>query len=92
MQHTNFSFVIANDVNMEEVRDLRHYDREPYNLILLHGLTGTDTDWMYSGVAQEMAVQFNLNVFMPTTGNSFYLNKGYRGANWCQFIGDELPR
>ena len=46
MQHANFSFVIANDVYMPEVRDLRHYERERYNLILLHGLTGTDTDWL----------------------------------------------
>lgn len=91
MQHTNFAFVIANDMNMEEVRDLRHYDRETFNLILLHGLTGTDTDWMYSGPAQEMAVQFNLNVFMPTTGNTFYLDKGYVGANWSEYIGKELP-
>lgn len=90
MQHANFAFVIPNDVEMAEVMDLRHYDREPYNLILLHGLTGTDTDWLYGGVAQEMAIQFNLNVFMPTTGNSFYLDKGYRGANWGEYVGSEL--
>ena len=91
MQHANFAFVIANDVWMEEVVDLRHYDREPYNLILLHGLTGTDTDWLYGGMAQEMAVRYNLNVFMPTTGNSFYIDKGYPGANWCEYVGSELP-
>ena len=61
------------------------------NLILLHGLTGTDTDWLYGGVAQEMAIQYNLNIFMPTTGNSFYLDKGYRGRNHCEFIAEELP-
>ena len=90
MQHANFAFVLANDVSMEEVKDLRHYDRETGNLILLHGLTGTDTDWLYGGLAQEMAIQFNLNVFMPTTGNSFYLDGGYRGANWCEYVGSEL--
>ena len=71
MQHANFSFVLTNDVAMEEVFDLKYYDRDPMNLILLHGLTGTDTDWLYGGVAQLMAIQYNLNVFMPTTGNSF---------------------
>lgn len=91
MQHTNFAFVLANDVNMEEVREPKHYDREPMNLILLHGLTGTDTDWLYGGVAQEMAVQYHLNVFMPTVGNTFYLDKGYAGANWCEYVGSELP-
>ena len=91
MQHANFSFVIPNDVAMEEVFDHSYYDREPLNLILLHGLTGTDTDWLYGGVAQEMAIQYNLNIFMPTTGNSFYLNKGYQGRNYSDFIAVELP-
>ena len=91
MQHTNFSFVLPNDVAMEEVFDLKYYDRDPMNLILLHGLTGTDTDWLYGGVAQLMAIQYNVNIFMPTTGNSFYLDKGYKGGNYCQFIAEELP-
>lgn len=91
MQHANFSFVLPNDVEMEEVFDLKYYDRDPMNLILLHGLTGTDTDWLYGGVAQLMAIQYNVNIFMPTTGNSFYLDKGYIGGNYCTFIAEELP-
>lgn len=91
MQHANFSFVLPNDVAMEEVFDLKYYDRDPVNLILLHGLTGTDTDWLYGGVAQLMAIQYNVNIFMPTTGNSFYLDKGYPGGNHCEFIAEELP-
>lgn len=91
MQHANFCFVLPNDVEMEEVYDLRHYDRDPINLILLHGLTGTDTDWLYGGNAQLMAIQYNLNIFMPTTGNSFYLDKGYKGGNYGSFIAEELP-
>lgn len=91
MQHANFSFVLPNDVEMEEVFDKSHYERDTMNLILLHGLTGTDTDWLFGGVAQEMAIQYNINVFMPTTGNSFYLNKGYTGANYADFIAEELP-
>ena len=91
MQHANFAFAIANDVPMPEVRDLRHYDRETCNLILLHGLTGTDTDWLYGGLAQDLSIQYNMNVFMPTAGNTFYLDKGYPGANWCEYIGSELP-
>ena len=47
MQHTNFSFVLPNDFIMEEIKDPRHYDRPTKSLILLHGLTGTDTDWLY---------------------------------------------
>lgn len=91
MQHANFAFVLPNDVNMEEVRDPRHYDRPPKSLILLHGLTGTDSDWLFGGVAQEMAIQYNLAVFMPTTGNSFYLDRGYPGGNYGSFVGEEFP-
>ena len=90
MQHANFTFVLPNDVEMEEVFDKKYYDRDPMNLILLHGLTGTDTDWLYGGVAQEMAIQYNLNIVMPTTGNSFYLDRGYTGANYSEFVGEEL--
>lgn len=91
MQHANFSFVLPNDVEMEEVRDKRYYQRPAGSLILLHGLTGTDTDWLFGGVAQQVAIQYNLAVFMPTTGNSFYLDKGYRGGNFASFVGEELP-
>lgn len=91
MQHANFSFVLPNDVEMEEVREIRHYDRPPGNLILLHGLTGTDTDWLFGGMAQMMAIQYNLNIFMPTTGNSFYLDRGYDGCNFSTFVGEEFP-
>ncbi|MBR6115243.1 MAG: acetylesterase [Oscillospiraceae bacterium] len=91
MQHANFSFVLPDDTFMPEVRDPRHYERPPKTLILLHGLTGTDTDWLFRGAAQEMAVQYNLAVFMPTAGNSFYLDRGYPGGNYAAFIGEEFP-
>lgn len=91
MQHANFSFVLPNDVVMEEVRQPRHYDRPTKSLILLHGLTGTDTDWLFGGVAQEMAIQYNLAVFMPTAGNFFYLDRGYPGGNYGTFVGEEFP-
>ena len=91
MQHANFAFVLPNDVEMPEVIDPRHYDRPTKTLILLHGLTGTDTDWLYGGVAQEMSKQYNLAVFMPTVGNFFYLDHGYAGGNFASFIGEELP-
>ena len=91
MQHANFSFVLPNDYTPEEQGDSKHYARPPKALILLHGLTGTDTDWLYSGAAQAVSRKYNLAVFMPTTGNSFYLNRGYAGGDFSAFIGEELP-
>ncbi len=46
MQHASFSFVLPNDVEMAEVRGPRHYEYPTKTLILLHGLTGADTDWL----------------------------------------------
>lgn len=91
MQHANFSFVLPNDVTPEEAGEARHYERPAKTLILLHGLTGTDTDWLYSGAAQAVSRRYNLAVFMPTTGNSFYLDRGYDGGNFGAFVGRELP-
>lgn len=90
-QHANFAYCLPYDTEMEEVKDPSCYERDTKSLILLHGLTGTDTDWLYGGVAQMMAIQYNLAVFMPTTGNSFYLDRGYEGGNFATYIGEELP-
>lgn len=91
MQHANFAYCLPYDTEMEEVKDPSCYDRETKSLILLHGLTGTDTDWLFGGLAQMLSYQYNLAVFMPTTGNSFYLDKGYEGGNYCTYVGEELP-
>ena len=91
MQHANFAYCLPYDTEMEEVKDPSCYERETKSLILLHGLTGTDTDWLFGGLAQMLSYQYNLAIFMPTTGNSFYLDKGYEGGNFCTYVGEELP-
>lgn len=91
MQHANFAYALPYDTAMEEVRDPSNYERPAKSLILLHGLTGTDTDWLFGGLAQMLSYQYNLAIFMPTTGNSFYLDRGYEGGNFCTYIGEELP-
>lgn len=91
MQHANFAYCLPYDTEPEEVKDPSQYDRPMKSLILLHGLTGTDTDWLFGGVAQMISYQYNLAVFMPTTGNSFYLDRGYQGGNFATYVGEELP-
>ena len=63
MQHTNFCFVLPNDFVMEEIKDPANYERPAKSLILLHGLTGTDTDWLYGGIAQEISKVYYENGF-----------------------------
>lgn len=90
-QHTNFCFVLPNDVSPEERAGNPCYGRPAKTAILLHGYTGTDTDWMYGGCAQQLAIDYNLNVFMPTAGNNFYLNRPWQGERYCDFVGVEFP-
>ncbi|MBQ9157619.1 MAG: acetylesterase [Eubacterium sp.] len=88
---TDFSFVLPNDVKAADQESNPHYGRPAKTLYLLHGFTGTDTDWLWGGGnAHHIADQYNLNVIMPTTGNSWYLDRPGKGNKNCSFIGQEL--
>ena len=62
---TNFRYVLPCDVPPEMVQGNRHFERPAKNLYLLHGFSGNEDDWEYNGVAEDIAVEYNLNVFMP---------------------------
>lgn len=88
---TEFSFVLNNDVRPEDAAGNPYYDRPAKNLYLLHGLTGIDTDWVWGGGnANYISRQFNLNVFMPTCGNNFYLDRPGAGNAYGTFVGEEF--
>ena len=61
---TNFRYVLPCDVPPEMVQGNRHFNRPAKNLYLLHGFSGNEDDWEYNGVAEDIAVEYNLNVFM----------------------------
>ena len=88
---TEFSFVINNDPQDWEREGNPCYDRPAKNLYLLHGLTGIDTDWLWGGGnAHQAAKRFNLNIFMPTCGNNFYLDRPGKGSAYGSFVGAEF--
>ena len=88
---TEFSFVLNNELRPEDTAGNPCYDRPAKNLYLLHGLTGIDTDWVWGGGnANYVARQFNLNVFMPTCGNNFYLDRPGDGNAYGTFVGQEF--
>ena len=91
-QITEFSFVLPNDLQPHERAGNPCYDRPAKTLYLLHGLTGIDTDWLWGGgCARELARDYNLNIFMPTCGNNYYIDRPGRGNEYGRFIGEEFP-
>lgn len=89
--HTNFTFVIPNDISENIFNDNQHYKRKTRTMILLHGFSGTDTDWIYGGVMQQISWEYNLAVIAPAAGNYFYLNREWKGGKYADYIAEELP-
>lgn len=68
-----------------------HYARPAKTLVFLHG-HGNSNDEMLSGSnIKELAYFYNLNVFLPSGENSFYLNRPKSRANYADYVGTELP-
>ena len=88
---TEFSFVLPNDLSAQDRAGNPHFLRPVKNLYLLHGLTGIDTDWLWGGgCARELAREYNLNIFMPTCGNNYYIDRPGRGNAYGRFTGKEF--
>ncbi len=66
-------------------------EKKPFKtLYLLHGVFGSDIDWLYGTRIQRFAEKNNLAVIMPAGENGFYSNHPGSGANYSDFIGKEL--
>ena len=86
----NISYVIPNDVPPEMVGVNPHYQRPMKTLYLLHGFSGNENDWLYTGLAEEVAGAYNLAVIMITTGNNFYLDRKATGCQYGTYAGKEV--
>ena len=87
---TSISYVIPNDLPAIMTQDNPHFQREMKTLYLLHGISGNDCDWVYSGAAEELALQYNLAVICITAGNNFYLDREATGCKYATFAGEEV--
>ncbi|WP_130837719.1 alpha/beta hydrolase [Lachnoclostridium sp. Marseille-P6806] len=86
---TEISYVIPNDIPAMVTEGNRSFDRPMKALYLLHGYSGNDADWEYNGIAEELALRYNLAVFMLTAGNNFYLDREATGRQYSSFAGKE---
>lgn len=85
-----FYLALPNDVPPFMAGANPHYQRPMKTLMLLHGYSGGSADWITGSSVQELAVQYNLAVIMPNGRNSFYLNQEATGAQFADFVGEEL--
>ena len=66
-------------------------DARPYKtLYLLHGILGSQIDWLSGTNIQRWAEEKDLAVVMPAGENGFYLDREAAHALYGEFIGKEL--
>lgn len=87
---TDFKVVIPNDLPPQMKQGNPHYDRPARMLVLLHGYSGTDTDWILNTRISQLAGMYNLVVVCPQGGNSFYLDGPETGRKYGTYVGREL--
>ena len=87
---TRVNYVIPNDLMPEMVADNPHYQRPMKTLYLLHGFSGNESDWQFTGVAEDIAFRYNMAVIMPDGENSFYLDRPSSSAKFGTYVGEEL--
>lgn len=64
---------------------------KPYKtLYLLHGIIGSQIDWLYGTRIQRYAEDHDLAVVMPAGENGFYVDQPWNCAMYGEFIGREL--
>lgn len=85
-----FHVILPNDLLAEMMDGNENYNRATKTLYLLHGFSGSTTDWLMGSRIQELAIKYNLAVVMPAGENSFYLNQKGTGRAYETFTGEEL--
>ena len=66
------------------------YDRPTKTLLILHGYTVDNYEWMCYSTPYELALKYNLAVVIPSTDSSFYLDRPGTGNKVGTFVGKEL--
>lgn len=59
-------------------------------LYLLHGYSGTYTDWLHYSRIRELADRYRIAVVMPSGENHFYVDDEDKRARYGEFVGREL--
>ena len=87
-----FHVILPDDAIPMMIEGNKNYERKPKTLYLLHGFSGNTTDWLYGSRIQELAMQYNLAVVLPSGENSFYLNGKGTGRAYETFCRSGTAR
>ncbi|MEK5491765.1 alpha/beta hydrolase-fold protein [Paenibacillus sp. FSL R7-0297] len=60
------------------------------SLYLLHGFSGSHSDWMSFSRIRELSDRYQIAVFMPAGENGFYVDDENRDAFYGEYVGREL--
>lgn len=88
---SSFYLILPEKAPPQFIQDNPHYDSPPKTLFLLHGFSGSSTDWLYHTPLHDLSMKYNLAVCLPDGGVSFYLDRAATGAKYCTYVGSELP-
>lgn len=88
---TGFRAILPNDLPPQMRENNPHFSRPVKTLYLLHGYSGTDTDWLINTRISELSGKYNLAVVCPRGTNDFYLDGPETGRKYGTFVGEELP-
>lgn len=67
-----------------------HYERPAKTLLLLNGATHNNLEWLMHTGIYDLAIMYNIAVFMPSGENSFYVNCEGSETRIADYVGDEL--
>lgn len=59
-------------------------------LYLLHGYSGSHSDWIHFSRIRELSDKYKIAVFMPSGDNHFYLDDEDKGQLYGEYVGKEL--
>lgn len=88
---SSFRLILPDKLPPELTAGNPHYDRPAKTLFLLHGYSGSSSDWLYNSPAGYIAMKYNLAVVFPDGDVSFYVDGPATGRAYGTFIGQELP-
>lgn len=85
-----FNLLLPNDTKPWISADNPNYTRPAKVLMLLHGYSGNNSDWITGTNIFELSERYNLAVIMPSGGNSFYIDRPADCERYATMVGDEL--
>lgn len=85
-----FKMILPNDIPEFVTAGNPCYQRQTKTLLLLHGYTSSDTEWIFNSQIVELAGKYNLAVICPNGDNSFYLDGEATGRKYATFVGKEI--